>query len=193
MNKEDLNQLLKEHYETRGLSHFRVTRILAGCDIARAVYRWRLRAIGAISLATTAMIALAMVIYGIRTPEPVVEAVAQTSLPQPHKDHKLVAVMIHATNCPNSKAMAPIFTELQKIFVDESVLFIKFDYSSDGAKHQAELLSKDLGLGGIFEHYKKTGDIILVSSRGEVRDVMDRSVSIASATTTLRENVDLAR
>jgi hypothetical protein len=86
--------------------------------------------------------------------------------------------------------MAPVFAELQEKFIDESVLFIKFDYSSDCTRHQAELLSKDLGLAIIFEQYKRTGDIILVSPRGEVRDVMDHSGSIASATTILRKNVD---
>jgi thiol-disulfide isomerase/thioredoxin len=117
--------------------------------------------------------------------------VAQAPPAQISNQPKLIAVMIHATDCPNSKAMEPVVAELQQEFVGESVLFIKFDYSSDCAGHQAELLSKDLGLGGIFEEYKKTGDIILISSQSEVREVMDRSVSIATATSTLRKNVDL--
>ena len=191
MNSEHLKQLLKEHYDIRKMSNSRAAKILAECDIARTAYRWRMRAIGAISLAATTMVALGIVLYGIRTNDSAGEGESQIAQIQPNTHHKLVAVMIHATNCSNSRAMEPVFAELQKEFVDESVLFIKFDYSSDCARHQAELLSKDLGLGIIFDQYKRTGDIILVSPRGEVRDVMDRSVSIASATSTLRKNVDL--
>ncbi|MGJ8697204.1 MAG: TlpA family protein disulfide reductase [Verrucomicrobiaceae bacterium] len=189
MNNEHLNRLLKEHYNTRKMPNSQARKILAECEIARTAYRWRVRAIGAFSLAATALLALAITLYGNHASDPSVESLAQ-SPPDPVNTHqKLVAIMIHATNCPNSQAMAPVFAELQEEFVDESVLFIKFDYSSDCAKHQAELLSKDLGLGLIFEDYKRTGDIILVSSRGEVRGVMNRGVTIASATTTLRANL----
>jgi hypothetical protein len=41
----------------------------------------------------------------------------------------------------------------------------------------------------IFEHHKHTGDFIITSPRGEVRDVMARNVSLAPTTGTLRKNV----
>ncbi|YCM46112.1 thioredoxin family protein [Verrucomicrobiaceae bacterium 227] len=195
MNNEHLNQLLREHYDTRRLPKSRATGILDECGIARTAYRWRVRALGALSLAATAVVALGIVLYQSQTNKPATNIVAQTP-PVPVRSSsrpKLVAVMIHSTDCPNSRAMAPVFAELQEQFIDESILFIKFDYSSDCARHQAELLSKDLGLAIVFDKYKRTGDIILVSPRGEVRDVMDRSVTIASATTTLRKNVELTR
>ena len=193
MNNEHLNQLLKEHYDSRRLPDSRAARILADCKIARTAYRWRIRALGALSLAASSIVALGIVLCGKRTPETLTETVIHAPANQLRQQHKLVAVMIHATNCPNSKAMEPVFAELQENFGNESVLFIKFDYSSDCARHQAELLSSNLGLGRIFEQFKKTGDIILVSSQGEVREVLDRGISITSATTTLRKNVELIR
>lgn len=193
MNNDNLNDLLKEHFATQELPETRVREILAECEIARSAYRWRLRAIGASSVAAAALIAL-MFIWASPAPEPAPPEIQIVEVPAPPshtiENHKMVAVMIHSPDCPNSRAMDPVFAELQEQFVDESVLFIKFDFSSDCAKHQAELLSKNLGLEIIYEQYRNTGEIILVSSCGTVRDVVDRGQTIADASSSLRETLE---
>lgn len=190
MDKENLNELLKKHFATSALSDAKVRGILAECDIARSAYRWRLRALGASSIAAAALLALALILASPPTLAPASPEISETPPPPAElEDHKLVAVMIHSTDCPNSRAMDPVFAELQEKFIGESVLFIKFDYSSDCARHQAELLSKNLGLEIIYEQYKKTGEIVLVSSCGKVRNIVDRGETIATATHTIRETL----
>ncbi|MEJ6578808.1 MAG: hypothetical protein QNL33_10645 [Akkermansiaceae bacterium] len=73
VNRDHLKQRLKEHYDTLMLSDSRAEEILAGCEIARTAYRWRRRAIGALSLAVTAMVALGIVLYETRKTDPVAE------------------------------------------------------------------------------------------------------------------------
>ena len=190
MNNDNLNELLKEHFSNQELPKNRVQDILAECDIARSAFRWRRRAIGATSLAAASVIALGIFLSlppsTITQPPVIVEVPA----PAPEENHKMVAIMIHSTDCPKSQAMDPVFAELQEQFIDESILFIKFDYSSDCAKHQAELLSKNLGLKIVFDEYKRTGDIVLVSSCGKVQDVVDRGETFASATSAIRKNLE---
>ena len=193
MNNDNLNDLLKEHFATRELPDTKVREILDECRIARSAYRWRLRAIGASSVAAAALVALMFIWAGPSAdPAPPEVRIVEVPAPVSHpiENHKMVAVMIHSPDCPNSRAMDPVFTGLQEQFVDESVLFIKFDFSSDCARHQAELLSKNLGLEIIYEQYRKTGEIVLVSSCGKVRDVVDRGQTIASASTALRKTLD---
>lgn len=193
MNKDNLNDLLKEHFSTRELPQNRVREILSDCEIARSAYRWKRRAIGASSIATAALVALGFFLIQeppSPAPLPPTATAPPPSHPQNIENHKLVAVMIHSPDCPNSQAMDPVFAELQEQFIDESVLFIKFDFSSDCARHQAQLLSKNLGLEIIYKEYRKTGEIILVSSCGKVRGVVDRGESIADATLAIRENLN---
>lgn len=190
MNNDNLNELLKEHFNTRELPESRVREILAECAIARAAYRWRLAALAASSVAAAALVAVSVLWTSTPPPtSPGPPQVAAETQPPVFENHKLLAVMIHSSDCPSSRAMDPVFAKLQEQFINESVLFIKFDYSSDCAKHQAELLSQNLGLEIIFREYKRTGEIILVSSCGKVRDVVDRGQTIASATTVIRDTL----
>ena len=192
MNNDNLNELLKEHFATRELPDSKVREILAECDIARSAYRWRLWALGASSVAAAAILVLAFILAKPPTIAPASSQIAAAPLPPPlteQENHKLVAVMIHSRDCPNSRAMDPVFAELQEQFIGESVLFIKFDHSSDCAKHQTELLSQNLGLEIIYEQYRKTGEIVLVSSGGKVRDVVDQGETIATASNAIRKNL----
>jgi len=195
-HEDNLAQLLKEHYANSPLPDNRVKEILSECEIARTAYRWKKLALGASSLAAAAVITLAAVLVSGGQSAPNAPQIAATAPlptlpeyePELPPEHKLVAVMIHSSECANSKAMVPVFSELQEKLVGESVLFITFDYSSDCARHQAELLSKNLGLENIFKEYTSTGSLILVSS-GVVRDVVGQGVSIAAAESAVRQHL----
>ena len=69
MNNDNLNNLLKEHFATRELPETRIREILSEGEIARSAYRWRLRAIGASSVAAAALLAL-MFIWAGPAPDP---------------------------------------------------------------------------------------------------------------------------
>ncbi|MCH1506313.1 MAG: hypothetical protein GWQ05_05010 [Verrucomicrobiaceae bacterium] len=189
MDSDHLDELLKAHYETSRLADSRVCEILGACVVARSAYRWKRWAIGATALATAAVVSLAFTLMAKPSGSANGPEIASTSPNDLLEDRKLVAVMIHAKGCANSEAMDPVFAELQREFVEEPVLFIKFDYSSDCAVRQAELLSHDLGLDSIFNDYKRTGNIVLVSSKGAAREVVDTSVTLAAAADRMRHHL----
>lgn len=194
MDKDDLQELLKKHYATRALTDAQVENILATCEIARGAHQWKQRAIGAVALAAAALVALGISVFTLlpqNIPPP--GNVSAPPVTSAEERQKLIAVMIHANECPNSKAMVPVFAGLQEEFIEEPVLFLKFDHSSECAVHQAELLSKNLGLEAIFQDYRKTGAIVLASPNGVVKDVVDPEVSMAAAAATLRNNLGLSR
>ncbi len=185
MDNDHLDWLLKAHYDTSRLACSRLQKILSACDFARAAFRWKRWAIGATALATAAMIALAFTLV-VRLSEAENVSISSSGLLE---NRKLVAVMIHANGCANSKAMDPVFAELQREFVEEPVLFIKFDYSSDCAIRQAELLSRDLGLDSIFNDYKRTGNIVLVYAKGASREVVGTGMTVAAAADRMRHHL----
>ena len=193
MDNDSLPELIKEHYNSTHLSENRVSEILDGCTVARAAYRWRKWAMVASSVAAAAVLALLVSLSVVLTSAPQEVIVEKPPSPLTVQDQQLVAAMIHAKGCPNSAAIQPVFTELQQEFVNEPVLFVTFDVSSDCARRQAELLSACLGVQDAFEQHPRTGHILLVStSSGKICDVVDREQPIAAAAASVRHGLTLS-
>ena len=193
MDNDSLPELIKEHYSRTHLSESRLSEILDACSVARAAYRWRKRAIAASSIAAAAVLALLASLAVVLTSTPKEIIVEKPPSPLSAQDQQLVAAMIHAKGCPNSAAIQPVFAKLQQEFVNEPVLFVTFDVSSDCARRQAELLSACLGVQDAFEQHPRTGHILLVStSSGKICDVVDREQPIAAAAASVRHGLTLS-
>jgi thiol-disulfide isomerase/thioredoxin len=193
MDNDSLPELIKEHYNRSQLSENRVSEILDACAVARSAYRWRKWAIVSSSVAAAAVFALLISLSGILTSAPQQTVVEQPPAPLSVQDQQLVAAMIHAQDCPNSAAIQPVFAKLQQEFVNEPVLFVTLDVSSDCARRQAELLSACLGVQDAFEQHPRTGNILLVSTAsGKICDVVDREQPIAVAAASVRHGLTLS-
>lgn len=193
MDNDSLPELIKEHYAGTELPERRVAEILDACAVARSAYRWRQRTMMASGIAAAAVLAF-LFSLSVHLSSPAPESLAgQAPTPLTGKDQQLVAAMIHAKGCPNSAAIQPVFAELQQEFVDEPVLFVTFDVSSDCARRQAELLSACLGVGDAFKQHPRTGHILLVSTvSGKLCDVVDRKQPIAAAAASVRHGLTLS-
>ncbi len=199
MDNDSLPELLKEHYASTRLPDARVSEILGACAIARSAYAWRRRTFFASGAAAAALLVLLVSLSGVFTSMPSGEIVggAGASLPgtqveQVFRDNHLVAAMIHANGCPNSRAIEPVFARLQQEFINERVLFVTFDVSSECAMRQAELLSESLGIQDAFQQHQHTGHILLVRSSGEICDIVDREKPVAAAAASVRHGLVLS-
>ena len=193
MDNDSLPALIKEYYASTELPERRVAEILDACAVGRSAYRWRKRALVASGVAAAAVLALLAslpVLLASSRPEPLVE---KPPAPLSVRDQQLVVAMVHAKGCPNSAAIQPVFAELQQEFVNEPVLFVTLDVSSDCARRQAELLSACLGVRDAFEQHSRTGRILLVSTAsGKICDVVDREQPIAAAAARVRNGLTLS-
>lgn len=75
---------------------------------------------------------------------------------------KTIALKLHADYCGSCKAMAPAYTEIKRQFADKDVLFVTFDFSDEGTKHQSKLLADALGLSDVYANNQKSGKILLL-------------------------------
>ena len=193
MDNDSLPELIKGYYTSTELPEHRVAAILDACSVARSAYRWRTRTMMASGIAAAAVLALLVSLSGLfLSSEPEALVVAPPS-PLSVQDQQLVAAMVHAKGCPSSAAIQPVFAKLQQEFVNEPVLFVTFDVSSDCARRQAELLSACLGVQDAFEQHPGTGSILLVSTAsGKICDVVDQEKPIAAAAASVRHGLTLS-
>ena len=193
MDNDSLPELIKEHYAGSRLPESRVSEILDACTVARSAYQWRKRALVASGVAAAALVALLVSLSGVLTSSPQAAPLAQATSPVRVHDQQLVAAMVHAQGCPNSAAIQPVFTKLQQEFVNEPVLFVTLDVSSDCARRQATLLSECLGVQDAFEQHPRTGHILVIrTGSGEVCEVVDQKQSITAVAASLRSGLNLS-
>ena len=185
---DNFEELLRKHYENRSLSETKVEEILHSCQDARQAHRWKSVAIGAISVAAASLVALGVMLVSVTTQSSSAsdEMVAAPGAEAPLMEHKLVAVRIHADRCKRSQEMAPIFADLQQEFMNEPVLFVTFDYSTKPALRQTQCLSRVLGLETIFKAHQKTGELVVATPNGEVRDVVHTDDGLLAAAESVR-------
>ena len=206
---DEIEQVLKDHYQSRELSSSRVEEILEFCEPARQVARWRRRAFVGFGTAAVAIVALVTVVatWSAKMPvSPVVDrqsVVDGDSQPTADRDEKnisrddlqqperfqLVAVKIHADPCGRCKRIAPVFADLQNEFSDDPVLFLTFDLTSEGSRKQAEKLSQRFGIQELFAKHRYTGVIVLATPDGQVWDVLDSDTDVALAVEVVSRNL----
>lgn len=80
---------------------------------------------------------------------------------------KAIAVKLHADYCGSCKAMAPAYSEVQRQFADKDVLFVTFDFTDEGTKHQSKLLAHALGLEKVFADNQKSGKVLLLEPKSK--------------------------
>lgn len=199
MDNDSLPELLKEHYASSRMPDARVSEILDACAVARSAYAWRRRALFAGGTAVAALLALLVSMTGVLGPN---RASAGFGVAGPDTfpnrampifpDRQLVAAMVHANGCASSKAVQPVFAQLQQEFINEPVLFLTFDVGSECALRQAELLSESLGIREAFQQHRNTGRILLISASGELCDIVDQEKPITAAAASVRHGLILS-
>lgn len=200
MDKDSLPELLKEHYSNSRLPEARVSGILETCEVARSAYQWRQRACVAAGLTVTALLAMLASLTGMLGPKHSTTPVFGTSYPTSpgHASghlfpaRQLVAAMVHANGCASSKAVEPVFAQLQEQFINEPVLFLTFDVGSECALRQAELLSASLGIEDAFRQHRSTGRILLISASGKLCDIVDQEKPLTAAAASVRHGLNLS-
>ena len=206
---DDVEQLLKKHYQDREMKAARVESVLQSCEPAREIHRWRRRAMTGFGIAAAALIGLLTVLSGnpgggnlpgngvagtdpevgpdlspIPGPESVPKQARKLEI------YRLIAVKIHADPCERCKQIEPVFAGLQKEFLEKPVLFMTFDHTSKRTKRQAELLSRQLGIEGLFKERRYTGVIVLATPEGEVQEVVSSSSDISTAAALVERSLE---
>lgn len=85
------------------------------------------------------------------------------------KDPKLFAVIFYADWCSACKAIAPSVMDLQDQLKNESVKFVKFDFTNSKTKQSTVALAKELGLDKILKENNGTGYVLLVNPENKER------------------------
>lgn len=186
MSKDHLNEHLSRFYRDRSLSPERVDRLL-GEDRAsseratlnsRAVrgrswlssrqpigLRWLL-----VAFVVTALVSVAFYSW---TTEPESVGTAEKSVRRPDRETprapadvaataRLVAVRVHADQCPRCPKIAPIYTELADAHADDPVLFVTLDVSSPARRREAVKTAAALDIEYAFASRFETGTIHLI-------------------------------
>jgi thiol-disulfide isomerase/thioredoxin len=89
---------------------------------------------------------------------------------------EFIAAAFHADWCPACKEMGPEFMKAKKALMDEDILFVKFDLTSEESKHQAALLASALGLDDLWNMQDgATGAVRVVNAEtSELVDTLTR-------------------
>lgn len=191
MSKDELNEHLSRFYRDRSLSPERVDRLL-GEDRAsseraalnrRAVrgrswlsprqpigLRWLL-----VACVVTALVSVAFYSW---TTESESVGTAEKSVRRPDGEPppgetprapadvaataRLVAVRVHADQCPRCPKIAPIYTELADAHADDPVLFVTLDVSSPARRREAVKTAAALDIEYAFASRFETGTIHLI-------------------------------
>jgi len=92
---------------------------------------------------------------------------------------KIIAVKMDAEWCGYCRVMNPKLDEVMPEFIDESILFVKFNMTNEFTLAQSRLLANRMGLLDIFDAQQgKTGYMLLIdSASGEVLKRLDSDLS----------------
>ena len=80
------------------------------------------------------------------------------------KKAKLYAVAFHADYCGACKKIGPSVMELAERMKDQSVEFVKFDFTSDESRSKTKEKAKEYGLEEVLASNKGTGYVVLVEA-----------------------------
>jgi thiol-disulfide isomerase/thioredoxin len=93
------------------------------------------------------------------------------------KSAKIAVVKFHSDFCGACKKLDPKITELKGKF-DESVVFVKFDFSNDGSKAKTRTYAEEQGLKSVLESNNGTGFMVVYDLKNKkVLAKLDNSLS----------------
>ena len=75
-----------------------------------------------------------------------------------------LVVKFHADWCGNCLAMGSSFEDLQEIFKEKNIEFVKFDLTDKGTTAKAEAKAKQIGISNILDDNRKTGFILIIDN-----------------------------
>jgi thiol-disulfide isomerase/thioredoxin len=92
---------------------------------------------------------------------------------------KIIGVKMDAEWCGYCRVMNPKLDEVMPEFINESILFVKFNMTNEFTLAQSRLLANRMGLLEIFDTQQgKTGYMLLIdSASGEVLKRLDSDLS----------------
>ena len=109
--------------------------------------------------AAVLLVVLGAIVWTRADEPPAPTAVASTETP------RLIAVKFWHATCPACAEIAPRYAGVQDVFVDEPVLFVTFDMSTEASRAQSRLLADALGLGELYDdEFGATGFVVLVDA-----------------------------
>ena len=84
------------------------------------------------------------------------------------KNAKLFIIDIHHDKCSTCGITAPVFEEAASYYVDnDEICFLTFDLSTPRTIDETRKLADKLGLRGIFDSYKHTGEVLFVNAENQ--------------------------
>jgi len=115
---------------------------------------------------------------------PAAHAEKSSSQPQTY------AVLFYADWCGSCKTLDPKVKEARKSLSDSPVLFLTFDLTDDGTKHQSAMLAEAIGLDSLYaENGGKTGYLAIVdAASGKVLGKLTKGDSVEVIAAKLRES-----
>lgn len=81
-----------------------------------------------------------------------------------HINPDYLVVKFHADWCGNCLAMGSSFEDLQEIFKDNNIEFVKFDLTDKGTTAKAEIKANQIGISNILNDNKRTGFILIIDN-----------------------------
>jgi len=75
-----------------------------------------------------------------------------------------LVVKFHADWCGNCLAMGSSFEDLQEIFKEKNIEFVKFDLTDKGTTAKAESKAKQIGISNILNDNRRTGFILIIDN-----------------------------
>jgi thiol-disulfide isomerase/thioredoxin len=106
---------------------------------------------------------------------------AHTSVADNHSEAsvKVIGVKMDAEWCGKCRVMNPKLDAIMPSFMNQPVLFVKFNMTTDFTTQQAGLLAKRMGLEILFEeHQGKTGYMVLLdAASGEILQILNSDLS----------------
>jgi thiol-disulfide isomerase/thioredoxin len=86
-------------------------------------------------------------------------------LPSTVSETRIIAVKMDADWCGKCRAMNPKLDAVMPEFMDDPILFVKFNMTDEFATRQAGLLADRLNLASLFkEHQGRTGYMVLLDA-----------------------------